>query len=139
MFWDSSAVVPIVLPEARSAELTSILAADPEPAVWWSTLVECHSACYRRHRRAPIPDTVLRDALQRLNAFCEDADQVSAGDQVRRRAVRLLATHDLRAADSLQLAAALIWCEENPHGEPFISLDDRLRAAARAEGFDVRP
>ena len=30
----------------------------------------------------------------------------------------------------LQLAAALIWCEEQPHGEGFVTLDARLAEAA---------
>jgi hypothetical protein len=45
----------------------------------------------------------------------------------------------LRAADALQLAAALIWCEEQPAGEVFVCLDDRLREAARREGFTLVP
>jgi predicted nucleic acid-binding protein len=67
------------------------------------------------------------------------ADTVSPTDEVRRRAARLVAVHPLRAADALQLAAALLWCEEQPHNEVFVSLDGRLRDAARNEGFDVRP
>jgi hypothetical protein len=39
----------------------------------------------------------------------------------------------------LQLAAALVWCEEQPHGEAFVTLDDRLREAATREGFSVHP
>ena len=39
---------------------------------------------------------------------------------VRRRAGRLVAAHPLRAADALQLAAALVWCEEQPAGEAFV-------------------
>jgi len=45
----------------------------------------------------------------------------------------------LRAADAFQLAAALAWCEGHPRGERFLSLDDRLRDAARREGFTVLP
>ena len=55
------------------------------------------------------------------------------------RAARLLAVHPLRAADALQLAAALLWCEEQPHAEGFVSLDVKLREAAFKEGFTVRP
>ena len=139
MFWDSSAVIPLVLSEARSKELTAYLSADAEPVVWWLTPVECHSAFQRRSREKPIARNATQAALGRLDAFCEDVDQISATDPVRRRAIRLLTTHALRAGDSLQLAAALVWCEENPQGERFMCLDDRLREAARAEGFDVRP
>ncbi len=139
MFWDSSAVVPLLLAEARSAELVSMLADDTTPIIWWSTPVECQAACYRRRRDAAIASPIVREALKRLEGFCEDATQVSASDTVRRRALRLLATHPLRTGDALQLAAALVWCEENSAAEKFVCLDQRLRAAATAEGFDVRP
>jgi hypothetical protein len=47
--------------------------------------------------------------------------------------------HPLRAADALQLGAALVWCEEQSHGEVFVCLDARLREAARREGFSLAP
>jgi hypothetical protein len=50
-----------------------------------------------------------------------------------------LALHDLRAADALQLAAALIACDEQPALLPFVTLDRRLADAARREGFRVLP
>ncbi len=51
------------------------------------------------------------------------------------RAERLLAVHPLRAADALQLAAALVVCEERPVGQRFVCLDANLASAARREGF----
>lgn len=41
-----------------------------------------------------------------------------------------------RAADGLQLAAALTWARGRPPGHAFVSLDARLAEAARREGFD---
>ena len=64
---------------------------------------------------------------------------VGATDQVRVRAGRLLAAHPLRAADALQLAAALVWSDDQPQGESFVCLDERLRAAAASEGFASVP
>jgi predicted nucleic acid-binding protein len=139
MFWDSSALVPLLLPEDRSALLTSLLADDKETTIWWTTPLECQSAVYRRHRESPLPAASLSGATERLRALVELADTVAPTDELRRRAGRLVSVHPLRAADALQLAAALLWCEEQPHTEVFISLDGRLRDAARNEGFDVKP
>ena len=139
MFWDSSALVPILLPEARSEALTALLSADKEVVIWWATPLECQSALYRGHRDSPLTSPQIREMTERLRAFVEHADTIAPTDDVRRRAARLLASHPLRAADALQLAAALIWCEEQPHNETFVSLDDRLSAAARKEGFEVAP
>jgi hypothetical protein len=139
MFWDSSALVPLLVAERRSAELTSVLTSDREVTVWWATPVECLSAIYRFHRDQPLSQTALALAIERMRALVEDADTVAPTDQVRRRAGRIVATHSLRAADALQLAAALVWCEEQPSGETVVSLDDRLRGAASREGFSVLP
>ena len=51
--------------------------------------------------------------------------------------MRFLRVHPLRAADSLQLAAAFIAAERRPASLDVITLDDRLAAAARKEGFTV--
>jgi len=56
---------------------------------------------------------------------------------LRERAGRALAAHPLRAAGALQLAAALVWTGEAAAGEAFVRLDERLRDAARREGFEV--
>lgn len=139
MFWDSSALVPLLVAETKSGDLTLLVAEDKEMTMWWATPLECQSALHRRHREAPIASEVLTAATDRLRAIVEHADTVSPTDEVRRRAARLVSVHPLRAADALQLAAALVWCEEQPHGETFVCLDARLRDAAQREGFEIRP
>jgi predicted nucleic acid-binding protein len=52
-------------------------------------------------------------------------------------AVRLLEARELRAADSLQLAAALVWCQQRPARRNFVCADERLAKAAEAEGFSI--
>lgn len=139
MFWDSSALVPLLLPEESSEAVTRVLADDSEPVIWWATPLECQSALQRRHRDNPLPADQLSAAIERLRQLVQHADTIAPTDELRRRAARLLSFHPLRAADALQLAAALVWCEEQPHGEIFVTLDDRLREAATREGFSVQP
>lgn len=57
---------------------------------------------------------------------------------MRERAERLLAVHPLRAADALQLAAALVAVKDKPRDRGFVVTDGLLADAARREGFDVR-
>lgn len=45
----------------------------------------------------------------------------------------------VRAADALQLAAALVWCREKPRRRAVVCFDDQLAKAAAAVGFTVRP
>ena len=60
-------------------------------------------------------------------------------DDTRLLAMLVSKRHPLKAADSLQIAAALRWCEGETDGTAFVCLDERLRIAALDEGFDVLP
>jgi predicted nucleic acid-binding protein len=139
MFWDSSAIVPLLVSEQRSESMARLLSGDSEPVIWWATPLECQSALRRRHRESPWPATQLAAATDRLRLIVQHLDTVAPTDELRSRAGRLLASHPLRAAEALQLAAALIWCEEQPHGEGFVTLDGRLADAASNEGFTIHP
>jgi predicted nucleic acid-binding protein len=116
-----------------------MLASDAEPSVWWGSPVECQSALHRRHREGQLPAALLEQALRRLAGLIDDADVVAPTTRLRERAGRLLGLHPLRAGDALQLAAALAWCEDDPSDETFVALDQRLRDAARREGFAISP
>ncbi len=139
MFWDSSAMVPVLIAEKRSAAMAALLRGDAAPAIWWASPVECQSALHRRRREETLSPLVLVEALARLGRLAEDLDVVAPTARLRERAGRALGAHPLRAADALQLAAALVWSDDSARGESFVSLDDRLREAARQEGFEVLP
>ena len=64
---------------------------------------------------------------------------MSLVDAVKARAKRLLGVHTLRAADALQLGAALTAASDDPLGWDLVCLDERLAEAARREGFAVLP
>ncbi len=137
MFWDSSALVPLLLPEPRSGVLIELFTGDPEVTIWWATPLECQSAIFRRHRGTPLEPAQMNAAKERLRAIVEHVDVVAPTDDVRRRAGRLVAVHPLRAADALQLSAALLWAEDHPQSEILVTLDGRLGEAASREGFAV--
>jgi predicted nucleic acid-binding protein len=139
VFWDSSALVPLLLAESRSDALTRLASADRELTIWWGAPIECCSALCRRDRESPLPKGSFDRAMSRLRAIVEDSDVVAPTQDVRDAAIRLLPRHPLRSGDAQQLAAALIWCEGKPDGETLVCLDDRLREAARREGFRILP
>jgi predicted nucleic acid-binding protein len=138
-FWDSSAVIPLLLPQPASQHLERLLRRDPAVVLWWGSAVECTSGLARLQREGTLGRSALRQAHHLLEQFRERAAEVQPVTEVRARALRLLAVHPLRAADSLQLAAALFWCRERPQRVGFVCLDDRLRIAASGEGFQVLP
>jgi predicted nucleic acid-binding protein len=138
-FWDSSAIITLLVEEPRSGETVSLAEEDEAIAAWWGSSVECVSAFARLRREGRLTveeEDGLRSALARLTEVWTEVEPTS---DLRSAAERALLIHPLRAADSLQLAAALIWSGRNPAGEEFVCLDDRLRTAARMEGFTVLP
>jgi predicted nucleic acid-binding protein len=138
-FWDSSAVVPLLVSESMTGVVSEILAANRHMYVWWSTEVECVSALARLERESSAPSAAIEAALDRLAALRREWSEVAAGSAVRDVAKRLLRVHPLRAADSLQLGAAWMLADGDPSSVTVVSLDDRLRDAARREGFQVLP
>ncbi len=136
-FWDTSAITPLLVDEPDSELRERQLREDPHLLVWFSTPAEIESAlCHRRRDRSLDANA---EFLARARwAEIEDVwAEVEPLRIVRERAVRLLRVHALRAADAMQLAAALIACSERPRGFWFLTGDERLRAAAVAEGFSV--
>lgn len=137
IFWDTSAVVPLLVEEPASASAGKLLERDPAMLVWWGTAVECRSALARRERDATLPPESVDAAAARLRILEDVWSEVLASEAVRDHAVRLLRVHELRAADAFQLAGALTWARGRPASHPFATLDQRLGRAARAEGFAV--
>jgi len=139
-WWDSSALLSLVLVEERSARVEAVLAADDEPAVWWGTKVEATSGICRAQRTgAAVRAPAGPDPHADLDRLLSSALTIPPSEEVRVAACGLLRVRELRAADALQLAAALVWVEYRPDGAGFVCLDHRLREAAALEGFRVLP
>jgi uncharacterized protein len=138
-FWDSSAVVPLLLDEPSSDTVRSLLREDAAMVAWRLAGTEVVSALWRRRRADELDEAARRFAEQGLALLESRWTSVEDAAYVDRRARRLLAAHPLRAADALQLAAALVACDERSDVLPFVTLDDRLAEAGRREGFVVVP
>lgn len=137
MFWDASALIPLCVREARTPLVRQLLSRDAVPAVWWATPVECRSAFARLRREGVFDQDQEQQATRPLALLQQNWMEILPGTVLRDKALRLLAVHELRGADSLQLAAALIWAGGSPAGRTFVCLDNRLRAAAQREGFCI--
>jgi len=136
-FWDASAVVPLVVVEEETRHCRRLLTEDSEMVVWVLTVVEVISALARRRREGSLKLPDFRKAKEQLVLLERAWSEVISVEKVRERARRLLESHPLRAADVLQLAAAIIASEENPQDAPLVTLDHRLALAAEKEGFKV--
>lgn len=136
-FWDSSALVPLVVEEPTSPACRALLPATEPLAVWALAAIEVTSSLRRKEREGGLDAAGTQRALDRLDALAATWIEVEALAAVKARAARLLAVHPLRAADAVQLAAALVLVGDEPKGSMFVTRDVRLRDAARREGFGV--
>jgi uncharacterized protein len=136
-FWDSSALLPLLVDEPSGAHMRRLLTVDAQILAWWSSRVEMAAALARREREGSLSTIAADAAYAALQRLAQSWEEVTPSDLIRTTAQRLLRTHALRAADSLQLAAALVASGREPAGLEFVCLDERLGNAARREGFPV--
>ena len=92
-FWDSSALLSLLVDEPSRDRLLAFLEEDSEVLAWWGTPVEIVCALSRREREG------------------------------------LLTAEDV--------AAALIASDHDPRSLELVCMDERLKSAARREGFTV--
>ena len=95
------------------------------------------SALARLEREQRLTEQEVAQSARLLDEAARRWTEVPPIERVRDQASRLLRVHPLRAADALQLAAALVLSDFEPRALPLVTLDDRLATAARREGFDV--
>ena len=138
-FWDSSAIVPLCVKEPGSDTVKSILAEDRSLVVWWATRVECVSTFMRQLRAGTLSAVGEKQARRVLTTLVTSWIEIQPTEILRGTGERLLAVHPLRAADALQLAAAVEWRRRQTAETLFISFDTRLREAAYKEGFVLLP
>lgn len=136
-FWDASAIVPLLTNEAASSLRLRQAEDDGGMLVWWATPVECLSAVRRAVREGKLAERDALIATGHLRELEGHWTEIEPTQQVRQQAERLLRTHSLRAADALQLAAAVIGSDYEPNGMSFLTGDTRLAEAATKEGFKV--
>jgi uncharacterized protein len=136
-FWDTSALVPLVVEEKSSSACRRLYREKADVVVWALTRTEMASAVWRRARAGDLPRGQVPRALSRIAALSSRWNEIMDLDLVRDRAERLLGQHALRAADALQLAAALVLTRERPRGRDLVTVDGELARAATSEGFRV--
>lgn len=136
-FWDSSALVPLLVEQDASARAADWVTADDGVVVWTLTPIEVISALRRLSREGALDETAAQRAEVRLDELIRACHIVVDVEPIKAFARRLLRLHPLRAFDGLHLGAALHWAEGHPQGRILHTLDQRLALAAQREGFVV--
>lgn len=137
-FWDTSAIVPLLITEEQSLRMRGRLAEDPIIATPEIAAVEITSALWRRRHRGELNAAAHHDAEVNFAELSQRWREVLQSTSVTEAALRLLTRHPLKSLDALQLASAIVFTPQ-PRYLPFVTLDKRLAIAARAEGFPVLP
>jgi predicted nucleic acid-binding protein len=135
-FWDSSAIVSLCI-QHQTKPIVRGLISRYKIAVWWATPVEIHGAIERLRRAGEITASEHAGALVEAAFFRGGWREMTPYDAVRDEAEQMLDRFPLKAADALQLAAALSWCNGKPQGRAFISGDAQLLRVAENLGFQT--
>ena len=138
-FWDASAIVPLCCSQPAIAQGRRLRRELKRMVVWWGTPLEARSAFARLVRERELTADQRIAAVRLLAQLRAAWDEILPTEKIRLLAEDLPDAHGVRAADAAQLAAALVWCRERPKQRPFVCFDERLRTAASALGFSVRP
>lgn len=138
-FWDTSAIVPLLVAETASEATADLYRADANIVVAWTTSIECASAFIRKHRERQLSDQQVASLLGRLDEARRRWSIAEPTEPLRSSAERMVARHGLHAADAIQLASAALAAQVDTAPLEFVCFDKRLAAAAVAEGLRVLP
>lgn len=132
-------MIPLLVEEATSEAMNSLLREDRETVVWWGTWAECTVAISRFARENTLNENDEATARFMLSLLAMSWTGVEPTNDIRSLTEILSRDHARKTADVLQLAAALRWCEGVSLNKGFVCLDNQLRRSAESEGFDVLP
>ncbi|MDI6771541.1 MAG: type II toxin-antitoxin system VapC family toxin [bacterium] len=138
MYAESSAVLAWLLGEPDGQAARMLLAEAESVVTSDLTLIECDRVLIRAQAIGEVSEAAAADRRAVLNAAAVHWHLLRVHGPVIERARRPFPTEPIRTLDAIHLASALV-ARGALARLAVLSLDDRLRAAARQLGFDVLP
>jgi predicted nucleic acid-binding protein len=135
-FWDSSSLVPLCVTQAAS-EKARQLVQEYSLVAWWGTSIEIASAIQRLTRTGDISQQEGQASHLRRKKLVKTFRTIQAEGPVLEQAEAIILKYPVKAADAMQLAAAMVWTMLDPVGSTFISGDRQVLAVAKELGFEV--
>ena len=135
-YFDASALVKRYVREVGSTAVRRLLASGI-PASSRLSEVEVASGIIRRGREGAFTTTRRDRMLVALQRDLPALAVVEMIPEITADARALLLRHPLRAGDAIQLASCLYLQRQLGQPVPFVAFDQRLLAAARAEGLTI--
>jgi uncharacterized protein len=133
-YFDTSAVVPLLIAEPGSSRATSLWDGADRVVSVRLMYPETRAALAHAERLGRLTARQLRDAVTAFDSLFEDIDIVEVDDALARRAGELAEVRQLRGYDAVHLAAADRVRDPNV---VVIAGDGALLDAATAEGMTV--
>jgi len=138
LYADASAILAWLLREPQGEDVAALLAGAANIVSSEIVMVECDRALLRLLAERRLPEPIKEELSARVAAAVMHWTQLAVTSTILLRARQPFANRPLRTLDAIHLASAL----EGRRAFPdlaILSLDDRMRRAARAIGFEVLP
>lgn len=87
-FWDTSAIVPLIVEEPMSEAMKASLGENREITVWWATWVECVAALARRSREGDGENSAAERSRAKLKTLADGWVEIQPTPKLRSLAGR---------------------------------------------------
>jgi predicted nucleic acid-binding protein len=138
LYAESSAILSWLLDEDSAAEVRALLEAEDLITASDLTLIECERVLLRASALGELTETEAADRRGHLTEACSHWQILRISPEIVDRARRPFPGEPIRTLDAIHLASALTARAAIP-GLKLLSLDDRIRRAARALGLETIP
>jgi predicted nucleic acid-binding protein len=138
LYAESSAILAWLLDEASAPRIRRLLSAEELVVASDLTLIECDRVLLRAAALGELTEAEAADRRAHLTTAAAHWHLLRIGSEVVDRARQPFPGEPIRTLDAMHLASALV-ARSAVAGLELLSLDDRIRRAARRLGLRVRP
>jgi predicted nucleic acid-binding protein len=138
LYAESSAVVAWLLDEPNGRAVRDRLGKAEIVIASDLTLIECDRVVIRATMVDGLTEADAADRRARLNAAAAHWNVLRISGEIVERARQPFPGDPIRSLDAIHLASALVARSAAP-GLELLTLDDRVRAAAKRLGFSLQP
>lgn len=137
LYLDTSALVKLYIEEAGSQEVKRAVEKSRIVSTSRVAYVEARSGIARKHREREFSKEERDQVVKDLRQDWDNYFIVELSESVAELGGELTSRHPLRGFDAIHLASALLLRNRTCLEVSFCCFDERLRAAAEAEGLTV--
>jgi predicted nucleic acid-binding protein len=138
LYAESSAVLAWLMGESSGEQVRRMLSRSPLVLASELTLIECDRVLIRAVAAGYMSEADGADRQRLLKSVVAHWNLLRLEDEIVERARRFFPREPIRTLDAIHIASAL-FAQSAVGSLVVLSLDERIRACARALGFPVSP